>query len=199
MRLDEDNALWSYWLQWITANLLAYAIGFPLCAFPLGMMAEYNPGFEFIFPFVLGGITGLAQWSVIHWRIRRMGSWVLVTAIGWGLGLLTITDLPSEMKGKAYFGWVLIGILLGLAQWLVLKGKVMRSEWWIIANIVAWVVGGYLGNRVTTVVNGSSFPVSSTATLIGISTTVAIVESLRGVVLVWLLRQPILKETALES
>ena len=38
-------------------------------------------------------------------------------------------------------GWVLVGVGMGVAQWLVLRGRVARAGWWVVASVMGWIVG----------------------------------------------------------
>ena len=38
-------------------------------------------------------------------------------------------------------GWVLVGVGIGVAQWVVLRRHVARAGWWVAASVVGWIVG----------------------------------------------------------
>lgn len=76
-----------------------------------------------------------------------MGWWVLVTVAGWFLGILLIA-LPG------WLGWtatplnnldlilLVMGLAIGITQWLLLRRRFAQAGWWIPANALGW---GLLG------------------------------------------------------
>ena len=67
--------------------------------------------------------------QTIEWPL--LFQWILATTIGWGMGWAFIPDLG-------------IGLVIGLAQWLVLRSHVAQAGWWIWASTVGWVVGSFV-------------------------------------------------------
>jgi hypothetical protein len=84
--------------------------------------------------------------------------WVLANTIGWVvavLGGMTVSEAASratpiigsvtltrilELVGRFGFGFVL-GVLLGISQWLVLRRRLSNVGWWVVATAVGWLVG----------------------------------------------------------
>lgn len=54
--------------------------------------------------------------------------WVLVTTVGWMLGI-------------ALGGEIGVGLFVGLAQWAVLRRYFSQAWWWILASAVGWIAG----------------------------------------------------------
>ena len=50
---------------------------------------------------------------------------------------------------------VIVGGILGLAQWFVLRKQIYCQKWWIIVSIVAWTFGLPLGWLVGVLVYGA--------------------------------------------
>ena len=98
-------------------------------------------------------LTGALQYGLLRQYLTRMGWWVFVTVAGWFLGVLLIV-LPS------WLGWtdaplnnldlifLVMGLSIGMAQWLLLRRRLARAGWWIAANVVGWGLLGLitLGN-----------------------------------------------------
>jgi hypothetical protein len=113
--------------------------------------------------FLEGTVIGTAQWLVLRRPLRgmRWRTWVLATAAGafvaWTLGMVPSTlmnvgtdagtaapaDEPSAavIYGLAFLMGLLLGPILGFAQWLVLRRHVRRASLWMPANALAWALG----------------------------------------------------------
>jgi hypothetical protein len=57
--------------------------------------------------------------------------WIMVTTVGWILGMLFIHP----------FGLAASGIAIGILQWIVLQQHITRGRRWILASIAGWVAG----------------------------------------------------------
>ncbi len=193
----ENETLIQDWLLWLVANFFGYAFWFCLGALPLVIFGDGDSDFTIIlFLSSQGVMTGLAQWLVvIRWHIRQAGWWILATAIGWPIGVFAGTAIGSRVsvanEQAGILVWAVLGAALGLTQWLVLRNKVEHAERWIFASTALWGISGFIGIKVTEVVNGPSVIVTSSTEIAGILTTWALAESTKGLVLVWLLHRPI--------
>jgi hypothetical protein len=157
-----------------------------------------------------GMVVGAAQWRVLHTRLRRLParSWLVATCTGavvaWALGLVPSLLLgggadaagpPPEPPSDAVqlilaagMGLVL-GPILGVPQWLALRGHVDRPGWWVPANSAAWAAG----MPVVFLVAGSVPPGLPPAALAAVVLAVlfaagAVVGAVHGAVLVRLVR-----------
>jgi hypothetical protein len=74
-------------------------------------------------------------------------SWTLATALGMLLGYLPLALVvgPLDLGLVRVIVPIVAGLLLGLAQWLVLRPYVAASYDWIINQAAGWVVGFALG------------------------------------------------------
>ena len=57
--------------------------------------------------------------------------WIMATTLGWVLGRFLLPNLAM----------VMIGIGLGLFQWLILLKRIANAWRWIIATILGWSIG----------------------------------------------------------
>lgn len=143
-----------------------------------------------------GVVVGLAQESVLRRELRelRPGSWIVATSLGaglaWLIGMVPSTVLAlvppdsgtaAEEPGAALqyalasaMGLV-VGPILGSAQWIVLRRHVPRAFRWLGANALAWSAGMPL------IFLGMDF-VPWTGPEIGIVLSIYIVCGLAGVV-----------------
>lgn len=79
---------------------------------------------------------------------------MLVTAIGWTVGMFGGGELVARLEGftsELLFGAV-VGLSLGIAQFFILDKHVTQSFWWIpgsaISLMIAWGIGSFLGGIV---------------------------------------------------
>ena len=89
-------------------------------------------------------------------------------------------------------GMGLFGTVLGALHWLVLRRRVARAGWWVLASGVGWVtgapVGAVLGGGLSAALGWSgSGAIDWALTWAGVG---AIYGAITGRVLVWLLRRP---------
>jgi len=57
--------------------------------------------------------------------------WIMVTTVGWILGMLFIHP----------FGLAASGVAIGVLQWVVLQHLIHRTRQWILASVVGWATG----------------------------------------------------------
>lgn len=170
-------------LLWVVATVVGWAVGFFVCEAIKPFLYDITHlGGDGL---VIGAGIGIAQGLVLRRQFAPIGWWVLVTAVGFGLGKLigeaVALGMP-ELVGHALSG-ALIGASVGLAQWLVLRRRLPRAEAWVLANVAAWAVGW----SVISVAEGSAWstPVVYAvggfgAGLAGIVTAVALIWISRG-------------------
>jgi hypothetical protein len=140
MNAHQMNTGRGYWLAWFLASSMGYGIG----AF-LGISLGYRffPTDTFAngiaFGFVMGATGGCFQWFVLRERIAGAGLWALASAVGFGLalGALEAVDTGEHIVMAAF----LMGVVSGILQWLILRRKLPRAGWWLLANLLGSLVG----------------------------------------------------------
>jgi hypothetical protein len=134
----------------------------------------------------LGCILGLCAggWlgadRVLRERMRVGGWWIAASVIGCAIygGVFNIVlKTTSQTEGAAVIG-ASIGILLGLAQWLVLRSQVARSGWWILSSGVGWCAGWI----------SSQFAFEELGFLWAAMTPGLVSGAITGISLVWMLK-----------
>ena len=76
-----------------------------------------------------------------------MGWWVLATTGGWLLGgfLILISGWLNIWTYESFdldLVFFVMGLSIGVGQWLLLRRHLPRAGWWVGANVVGW---GLLG------------------------------------------------------
>lgn len=193
MQAQRNQIGWGFWLQYVLASTLGMLVGFYLGFFLAAIIPEVLGewiGFS-VFGIVLGIAVGLLQWIVLRQRVSGARRWVFAPAVA-GLGIFQAAMLygfsTSYENPGAFLGWASIvalgGLVTGLLQWPVLKGRVSRAGWWVLASTVGWTLS-VMGVRAL------PWGVDDWDALWGMTATGAVLGAVTGGVLVWLLRQPI--------
>ena len=182
---------WAFWLQWVLANIAGVVLVFAITGvLALIVKVVLGGGAEDKVPFfpVVGIGLGIMQWLALRQRLPRAGWWILASIAGWIAGfamtgvvyLLTrsIVGEATNYEVVALIFALAIGASLGVTQWLVLRQSFSRTGWWVIANLVGWVV--------TFLAVGKSL--DRFVDLVSLS---VVPPAVTGLALVWLLRPPV--------
>ena len=70
--------------------------------------------------------------------------WLVIMVAGW-MGALSFSSLLPGGLGFTIVSWAVAGALVGLAQWLVVKGVAVVRPWWIFIALVGWGGSWVLG------------------------------------------------------
>jgi hypothetical protein len=91
---------------------------------------------------IAGFVTGVMQYRLLRRYLSRMGWWVLATIGGWLMGalLIAISAWRNWPAGSLSLdlAFILMGLTIGVGQWLLLRRRLPRASWWIGANVVGW-------------------------------------------------------------
>lgn len=170
-----------FWFQWIIANAAGVAIGMAIPRFLPGNLGHNR--------IVIGAAIGIAigviqMFNLKQYVERANWLWVISSTIGWAITWVVM----SENMGYGVLGLGItqfstvrgsvVGLLVGLMQWFLLRNQFRQAYWWLIANIVGWTVG-MASSRA-----GGPF---------GFVLAGAIAGAITGLLLIWLLRNPIEK------
>ena len=152
----------SFYLGWIVLTSLCVPIAYILSIITLKIITNIVGDFVFVngvrhitedylamyvfFP-IVSLLTGALQYGLLRHCLPHMGWWVFATVSGWLLGVLLIA-LPR------WLGWtdtllnnldlifLVMGLAIGITQWLLLRRRLARASWWIAASALGW---GLLG------------------------------------------------------
>lgn len=147
---QQTHPAWSFWLRWMLATfagVVAYLIVVTPVMVLIARLLPGGPAPEVQSPLWLGmglfgAAIGLAQWFVLRRLLRHAGWWVPATMAGYGAPYVLGLMLPGQamdLAGPASM-FLAFGLVLGIAQWLVLRGQVTHAAWWIVISVAGWLV-----------------------------------------------------------
>jgi len=146
---------WRWAIGWLAVSTLCYGAGFPL-GFALGGTLLWG--------WVVAGIgLGVLQWVLLIHLLPRPGWFALSggagLVLGVGGGFLVASSVLQSWGLAPAFGAIgaLVGLSVGVAQWLALRQQTAKGIWWIPANILGYTGGLLAGWQVPEI-----FPFAST-------------------------------------
>jgi hypothetical protein len=183
------------WLMWVIASTAAvwvsFGVLFGLIIIATSIFPNINEDRMFgyiMFP-VTAAILGVFQWLILRKWIPRSGWWILATIIGLvgGITLVGGADQAlSHITGQAWIGdlrpgllteYLLIGLLLALAQLPILWRHFRGTIIWLLSSMIGWLVLG--------LIVGESIDRTSDIFAVGV-----IPALFTGFALIWLIRKP---------
>lgn len=155
---------WFFYPAWIILQALAIPLALALSFAIILIILEIVGGYiyvggvrhiteDYLFDYVFfpanSLMTGLLQYWLLRRYLPRIGWWILVTFAG---ALLGAGLIFGWLNAAAYWGtavgmpesWALdpvfmiLGFSVGAGQWLLLRRRLPRAGWWIVAHVVGW-------------------------------------------------------------
>src|SRR5215211_2169515 len=196
MAIDIDEAKvnrneFGLWLGWTLATTIGMLLGF-LLSIPLVNVLDLEWP-RVVVPLVAGFLIGLSQWSVLRNYVVDTTDWILAAgtswAVGYTVGLFIINSLASTALG-GFVGYVLFGVIVAIFQWPILRREMPHVLPWVLANVVGWTLGFYLGQLALNLFfnDPAIAPIASTSVISIVSGLVA--GAITGIALIWIVRQP---------
>lgn len=106
-----------------------------------------------------GSIAGVPQWLSLRPHVPACRWWMLASGLGAYVAFIVLEVVVTNSTLLVY---AIAGLLIGLAQWPVLRRRVPRAGWWVAASAVGYVVGGAAALTIGTGLNGLVGMVSPT-------------------------------------
>jgi hypothetical protein len=211
MQTSKAMISWGFWVQWVLASILGFAVGAAMGNAVLNSippmactqsfsdsLIERLTNFPCILQtldlalivVILGLAGGFMQWLVIRRRIAGTGWWVPASTLGFpvalviAVGAMRLGGIPSPIL----LG-VLFGVVSGILPWLVLRRQLARAGWWVPAHLLGSLVGGAMGIvafHAVSLIGFYQFVWAAAGAMFG-----AGLGAITGITLVWLLRHPV--------
>jgi len=139
---------------------------------------------------ILGAAVGGAQLFVLRNEVSRMNRWMEANLVGGAIGGIVALPVANAVGDAMRFnmavfaGSIVLGLSLGVAQVVILRGHLSVGGWWVLAHAagipLGWALGRGLGESVYNLVVGGVG--ESTAQLISTLITVILFFGCYGVV-----------------
>ena len=179
-----------FWLLWMLASTVGVLVGVAASLIMFGFQGGgiVGEGSPAALGAVVGASTGTAQWLVLQRKVPQSGWWVLASTVGLAVGIAVVPVVLDAVKDGLVYGMVVAGASIGLAQWLVLRWKVSRAGWWVLASLMGFAVTFYAVG-----VGGDVGQPGGEAAVLAALGFVSY-GAITGGALVWLLRQAVAAE-----
>jgi len=187
----EPAGAWSLLAGWTLASLIGWAAGLA-AGIVLTLVAGRLPGLNedrvlaYATLAALGLTTGVAQGVVMRRYLPRPSRWVVATLAGYLLGLAVLAggNAAGLWSAGLWDDLLLLGFVgaaIGACQWWILRRHYRRAGLWVPATAAGflcflWLVADPAHTLSALILRGA---------ILGVLAAV-----LPGVVLVWLVRQP---------
>ncbi|HEY7020566.1 MAG TPA: hypothetical protein VH349_05575 [Ktedonobacterales bacterium] len=101
----------------------------------------------------------------LRWLVANVIGFTLGGAIGGGLSATgqrpysgVVTSAAEGARILAINAGVALGIfgaLIGVSQWVALRGEIRKAGWWILATTIGWVAGGVIAGALSGLIGGA--------------------------------------------
>ena len=192
MNEDQNNVGTGYWLAWFLVSSVGYGFGAILgfsFVYNLAPTDTFDVTRDILSGILMGATGGYFQWMVLTQQIGGTGWWGLTSALGLGLamGASTVATPDDNPAMAGFFIVSVFGVVSGILQWLILRRKVLRAGWWLLANLLGSLVGAIGPFAAVAIGESGNWGLAILVFGMGFG---AISGAITGAVLVWLLRQP---------
>ncbi len=180
----------SVWLGWVLASttgwVLGWIAGFALYA-TLGSMVYVHD--DRLLTYVtlpsIGMALGMLQWLVLRQHLPRAGLWIVANLVGYLGAIVVVRSANALMMAAegllddaAFF--FIMGAVVGIPQWLVLRRHYAKSFLWVVVSTLWWL------GLLILVAN----PVSSAVDFMGFGAIIGAVSgAATGFLLIWLMKE----------
>ncbi len=170
--LNAITVVMAGYVAWALISLIENVIGGTI---QVGGQTRFTEDFLFLyvlFP-IMGLFTGIIQSFLLRRYLPQLAGWIAATFLGWLLPfvfafIVMRLFVPGNSTVWIVLGLLLIGTIIALPQWWVLRQRVLHASWWVLAYGLGWGMVGFLN-----LVTSEPFPV-----LIGIAVVPAIATSI---------------------
>jgi hypothetical protein len=121
---------WPFLGRWVLGNMLCTGLGVAVGL--IGACGMLALPIKFFLWGVVGVIAGISQRSILQRQIK-VDNWVWASFAGWMVG--------GFLAGSQGVDWGIMGSVIGLMQWFVLRQHTCRAGWWVVINAAGLIIG----------------------------------------------------------
>lgn len=179
-----------FWLQWVLATVVGFLISLYWIEIDIKPYVGVTEGA------IGGAVIGFAQGLILQQRLRIAPVWLVVSVVSWGLiaasnlGAIGWVAPQTLVLGlRLIYGGLqgaLVGALLGVGQWFILKQQLTKARQWILASAASWAIALGIGWAIGALLRQATHLFLSE--VVGLAATWFIVAATTGINLIWLLR-----------
>ncbi len=153
MKIELTTHAWLSGLGWTLANTAGWFLGYGLMDYVLrglGWLSNTTPmAIQGVIYTAGAGILALWQWLPLRSRVHQPIAWLALSVLGFAAGwsgyrlveAVTVRNAGEEGIAGPMLFFTVIGLAVGVAQWLMLRRALERAGWWVAANAVGWALG----------------------------------------------------------
>ena len=151
----EGTVGWRFAGRWIGSVVLGLLLGM-IAFLAVGILVGEaideapDPVFGLVIGTIFGLAFGIAQWRALRPRLGDISGWVWGTLTGFVVAAAVIFGLmaggsdDTSAVTKLGHGLVL-GLAVGIGQWLAVRNRVAASSLWIGISVVTWLLAEVVG------------------------------------------------------
>jgi hypothetical protein len=184
-----------FWLLWIAASTVGFALGSTAFQYAGKLTTDAAPGVIALavaiglYPLV-ATLPGFLHWLILRRWFPCAGWWILASGAGTLLGYLAMgLGLGvADTKGETAFArlavpasMVVAGGVVGALQWFVLRRWVSRAGWWVLASSLSWFAAEFAYLQLTRANEGNLlWGAAASGTISGAITGLTLVGLMRN-------------------
>jgi len=157
---------WPFYLSWIVLSTIAILLAFGGTYVVLALAVKWIGDwividgerritedylFSYVFPTLIWLFSSGLQYALLRRYLTKMGWWILASGVGWLLSVTMVINFDLVFMQK--FGlnltfwnidrkWTVflsvMGAMIGLFQWFLLRRRFLKAGWWILASMLGW-------------------------------------------------------------
>ena len=159
------SSSWQFWLRWVFANVIGWFAGWTILSLMIYVTlsfpeepssADNNLASVILFMLFLfsGGVLGFSQWAaltVLKSRVHNISWWMPVTSGSFAISFVAafflippLVLLILPLNPSAYWLYYIlipgaIGLIVGLAQFSLIRRQMPQAKYWILGSIFGWI------------------------------------------------------------
>jgi hypothetical protein len=158
-QIESWKSLSKLWIRWTAVTTISGALAYPAVVLIAVLGDGWPSGFWLGIPAggaVAGLMAGFFQERVLRTHLPVTKQWIVMTVLGWAIGLTTVVGISSWFLAYAkemppwyaltvyLIGAGIAGALSGVGQWMLLRKRIDKSVWWFMAcavgSLSAWLI-----------------------------------------------------------